>query len=279
MVGVINPNATTPLGPQQQNAKDSTFMLLPGQPWPSEEQDPFTTTGAAATSTPTSTSSSAPAATTSASSSHSHSGLSGGAIAGIAIGAAAVALLAAVALFLCGRQSRHQQNQQSTPFMQQQVPFSPPPNSHMSVYDPAKHMSMQSNAVSSALPGYYPVQNPHDSMTTGSLGPASPPLHPSFAPSDALSPGGDLRSASTSPSPMHAVPAYSQSHPNSMVTNSQSPFGIPPAGVSHEMPAAVPAQMGGPTQQNVSQSPQGAGIMGFIRQSSVGKSGGVERYS
>lgn len=282
MVGVINPNASTSLQQQKDDAKDSSFMLLPGQPWPAEANNPFST-GSAPTSTPTPTATSAPAATSSSSSSHSSSGLSGGAIAGIVIGAAAIALGAAVALFLCGRHSRHQNNQQSTPFMQQQVPFSPPPQGQMSTYDP-KHMSMHSSVVSSALPGYMPVHNPHDSMVNGSMPPTSPPLHPSFAPSDALSPGSDNRSE-TSPSQTPVVPAYSQSYPHSMVVNPQSAFGVVSPGSghpspivnAHEMPAAVPVQLGGGAQAP-SQSQQG-GIMGFIRKSEVGKAGGVERYS
>lgn len=282
MVGVINPNASTSLAQQKQDAKDSSFMLLPGEPWPSEANDPFTTT--ASTSTPTATSTSAPAATTSSSShSHSHSSLSGGAIAGIVIGAAAVALGAAVALFLCGRHSRNQHNQHNqhaTPFMQQQVPFQPPSHGHVSTYDPMKHMSMHSSVVGSALPGYVPVHNPHDSMATGSMPPTSPPLHPSFAPSDALGPGSDNRSE-TSPSQIAAVPAYTQS----AVVNPHSPFGYAPSSGqpspvvnAHEMPAAVPAQLGG-AMHPTTQPQEGAGIMGFIRKSSVGKNGGVERYS
>lgn len=277
MVGVINPNASTSLQQQKQDAKDSSFMLLPGEPWPSEANDPFTTT--ASTHAPTTTSTSAPAATTSSSHLHSHSGLSGGAIAGIVIGAAAVTLGAAVALFLCGRHSRNQHNQNATPFMQQQVPFQPPPPSHVSTYDPMKHMSMHSSVVGSALPGYVPVHNPHDSMATASMPPTSPPLHPSFAPSDAFGPGSDNRSE-TSPQ-MAAVPAYTQS----VAVNPHSPFGYAPSSGqpspivnAHEMPAAVPAQLGGGVHAP-NQPQEGAGIMGFIRKSSVGKSGGVERYS
>jgi hypothetical protein len=210
MVGVINPNASTSLVTQKQLAKDSTFMLLPGEPWPSEDANPFTTTSAAPTQTPTATHSSAPAATTSSapSSSH-HSGLSPGAIAGIAIGAAAVALGAAIALFLCGRHSRQQRHSQMLA-QNQSVPFIAPSQGHISYASmPNKHMSMHSSVYSPALPGYMPNHQGHDSTLS------SPPLHPSYAASDALNPGRpgsavDANSPAHSPGVMPAVPAYSQ---------------------------------------------------------------------
>src|ERR1700733_7460203 len=70
MVGAINPNGTESVLEQTQLAKNSTFMLQPGEAWPSEETNPFTTTTSSAptstTATATSTSSAPPAATTSA---------------------------------------------------------------------------------------------------------------------------------------------------------------------------------------------------------------------
>lgn len=223
MVGVINPNATTSLQYQKQLAKDSSFMLTPGQPWPDEAEDPFTTTTApsgTATSTGSNTSGNAAAATTdaaAASSSH-HSALSAGAIAGIAIGAAAVALAAAVLLYICGRQSRRQ-----TPVTQHEErpgtghatvhsmaynPHGHPANQYM---DPAKHMSMHSSVMplSPALPGYAPSYD-HT---------MSPSLHHNYPMSDSLKPGpgSDIATLhSTSPSPLYSTPAYPTGVPPNM---------------------------------------------------------------
>jgi len=218
MVGVINPNATTSLENQKELAKESSFMLLPGQPWPDESEDPFTTTTSSptSTSTPSATSSVAAASSTSTTQS-SHSGLSGGAIAGIAIGSAAVALAAAVLIYMCGRQSRREPRTDDRPgtghATMHQVPYTP--HSHMSQYmDAAKHMSMHSSVVGvgPALPGYVP---PHDPTL-------SPPLHPSFPVSDSLTPGplapGSEIGTPHSPSPNQTftVPAYASGVPVSM---------------------------------------------------------------
>lgn len=217
MVGVVNPNATTSLQNQKQLAKDSSFMLTPGQPWPAESEDPFTTT-AAPTAAPSSTTAPAAGASTdagTASSTH-HSSLSAGAIAGIAIGGAAVALAAAVLLYICGRQSRRQ-----TPISQQE---DRPGTGHATVHsmaynphghiagqymDPAKHMSMHSSVMplSPALPGYAPSYDPT----------MSPSLHHNYPMSDSLKPGmgSDIATLhSTSPSPLYSTPAY--------------PSGVPP---------------------------------------------------
>lgn len=93
MVGVINPNASVSIEIQEQNAANSSFMLLPGQNWP-DEGDPAptstSTTTSSSTSTTTSTSATVGPATTTAAAEpvehHHESALSGGAIAGIAIG-------------------------------------------------------------------------------------------------------------------------------------------------------------------------------------------------
>ncbi|KAH0841356.1 extracellular serine-rich protein [Fonsecaea pedrosoi] len=228
MVGVINPNATTSLQHQKDLASQSQFMLLPGQPWPDESEDPFTTasatTSASATASPTGAGSSSE--TTASEKSSSKSGLSGGAIAGIAIGGAAVALAAAVALYLCGRQSRargiNNKNIDDRPNTGHatQVSYNPQaPHGHLSyMTDPTKHMSMHSSVVglgpSPALPGYVPSHDPT----------MSPPLHPAYPMpiSDSLSPGpmmpgSELASPhSPSPSQMYAVPAYSSGVPQSM---------------------------------------------------------------
>jgi hypothetical protein len=122
MVGVINPNATTSLVTQRQLAMNSTFMLQPGEPWPSEgAADPFTTTATArATAVTTSTATSQPNYTESAGEAKKSYTLSTGAIAGIAIGGLAIVLMAAALLYFCGRRSRKIRNGPPP-----QHPFSP----------------------------------------------------------------------------------------------------------------------------------------------------------
>jgi hypothetical protein len=211
MVGVINPNASTSLVTQKQLAGESTFMLLPGEPWPEEDENPFSTSAPSSSATSTPTATNAPAETTSsAPESSGHHGLSPGAIAGIAIGAAAVALGAAVALFLCGRNSRQQRQSM---MHNQNVPFIPPSvagshaghMSYASMPSMNKHMSMHSSVYSPALPGY--AGPGHESMP-------SPPLNGGYAQSDALNPGTGPGSVVDGASPAHSpgmaavAPAY-----------------------------------------------------------------------
>ncbi|KAK3695100.1 hypothetical protein B0T22DRAFT_93477 [Podospora appendiculata] len=87
MIGVVNPNATQTFDQQMKYALDTQFQLAPGDPFPSE--------GA----TPT------PSASSTSNSNDNGGGthLSAGAIAGIAIGAAAVVVLTAALIYLCGR--------------------------------------------------------------------------------------------------------------------------------------------------------------------------------
>jgi hypothetical protein len=96
MIGVVNPNASQTFDLQMQYALNATYQLKPGEQLPSESLSPTHTPSA--TSSPTSTGSAA--ANTGGDGGH---GLSAGAIAGIAIGGAAVLVLAGTLLFLCGR--------------------------------------------------------------------------------------------------------------------------------------------------------------------------------
>lgn len=89
MIGVINPNASATYDIQLEYAKNATFQMTPGEAFPSE--------------TASSSGSSATSSSSGSGSSHGHHGLSAGAIAGIAIGGAAVLLLAAALIYLCGR--------------------------------------------------------------------------------------------------------------------------------------------------------------------------------
>lgn len=200
MVGVINPNASESLAVQRQLAENSSFMLQPGEAWPSESTpDPFSSSASPTPTSRSSSSTSAPTAaattTVAAVSTNHSSSLSSGGIAGIAIGAAAVAILAAALLYLCGRQSRRPSHQPVP-----QHPYDP----HMS-YVPSnpvasKHTTMASGHesgafagspyLSAALPGYVPSHDPA----------MSPSMRPYYAPSDALSPAADTDDGRT-PSP------------------------------------------------------------------------------
>jgi hypothetical protein len=88
MIGVINANKTQTFADQLKVAETVTYQLLPGEPFPTETA-----------STPGSTGGS----TGGSNSSGGSSSLGAGAIAGIAIGAAAVLIIAAALLYLCGR--------------------------------------------------------------------------------------------------------------------------------------------------------------------------------
>jgi len=103
MVGVINPNASVSLQRQKEIARDSKYMLQPGQSFPDEAAS---SSMASLTSYPTSTSTAAGSAATSsgaAATSPKSGGLSAGAIAGIAIGGAVVLIMAAALFFYMGR--------------------------------------------------------------------------------------------------------------------------------------------------------------------------------
>ncbi|KAK3328865.1 hypothetical protein B0H66DRAFT_4382 [Apodospora peruviana] len=98
MIGVINPSKTETFAIQMQFAQNATFQLAPGDPWPSETagEQPTETAGS-----DTANNTASPTATADPQSSGTH--LSAGAIAGIAIGGAAVIILAAALIYLCGR--------------------------------------------------------------------------------------------------------------------------------------------------------------------------------
>lgn len=175
MIGVINPNASTSLDRQRELALGSTFALVPGEDWPSEDPIPSgvaTRTVTATTSAQPTVASTSAARTTSAptasaaAASTGASGLSAGAIAGIAIGAAAVLLAASMALWFCGRQSRR-----SSP-----PPAVAPAREVMTGYDAAsqppyaKHASMVSGYT--MPPGYEPLRSPMSQAGHSSIDPS-----------------------------------------------------------------------------------------------------------
>lgn len=189
MVGVINPSANTSLAHQRQLAEQSTYMLEPGESWPSEGAIPSgvanTTSASQTSSIPTATAT--PAATTSTAPSSSHSSISGGAIGGIVIGASAVLLAAGVAIWFCGRNSRRQ-----TPHAPaQEVVYAPS--------TPAQGYSKHMSTVSAynVPPGYIPSAQ-------------SPLMHGS------PDPHHEIRSNMGSPLGYSPAPAYGPGHPENM---------------------------------------------------------------
>jgi hypothetical protein len=225
MVGAINPNGTESVAVQTQLAMNSTFMLEPGEAWPSEEKNPFSSTTSAAptsTQTPTSTSTVPTAsATTSAAvaASSSSSKLSGGAIAGIAIGACAVALLAAALLFMCGRASRKRNSM--PPPAPYPVSYIDPSGKHMSVmthpYAPDQRGSsfygrQSALYASPALPGYIPAHDPGMSPPLPAVRPASTALNPAGTSeiTSGRSPSPSDGNRSTSGAPVPAYPEHGE---------------------------------------------------------------------
>ncbi|KAM3066839.1 hypothetical protein ACMFMF_009893 [Clarireedia jacksonii] len=119
MIGVVNPNATETLEGQIASLQNFSIQFSPGENFPVEALPSSTsstssTTVSSTTSSPTSTSTTIPTTATesatptpiivNATTVSSSGNPSPGAIAGIAIGAAAVLLLASCFLYLCGRQ-------------------------------------------------------------------------------------------------------------------------------------------------------------------------------
>ncbi|KAI9650294.1 hypothetical protein NHQ30_000307 [Ciborinia camelliae] len=106
MIGVVNANSTQTFENQYAFAKNTLIQFNPGENFPVEASSSTSTTNPTSTSTPTQSSAS-PATilvTDPSPSSASPTKLSPGAIAGIAIGASALVLLASALLYLCGRQ-------------------------------------------------------------------------------------------------------------------------------------------------------------------------------
>ncbi|RMZ73453.1 extracellular serine-rich [Pyrenophora seminiperda CCB06] len=93
MVGAINPNASTSVAHQHELALNSTYMLNPGEPFPAESPLPSNLP----------TGSGTPGLSGSLPPHPHHKSLSGGAIAGIVIGAISVIVLAALLFFFWGR--------------------------------------------------------------------------------------------------------------------------------------------------------------------------------
>jgi plastocyanin len=180
MLGVINPNSTETFEDQLSSAEStSAVQLSPGQPWPSETANPFTTTSAPAATAPTQTpSSSSPASSGSDSSSSS---LSPGAIAGIAIGGAAVVILAAALIYICGRHGgqvsafRHTSRSYTPPAVEEARFGSGPKSPGQETFASSRYQRSPGHG------GFYPSEgSPSGSQYVGSPPPMSPGSHPAY---------------------------------------------------------------------------------------------------
>lgn len=101
MIGVVNPTANETFDAQMTYAEKVQFQLKPGDPWPSETagEQPSETQGSGYKGSDSTDSNS----NSGSQKSDDHPHLSAGAIAGIAIGGAAVLVLAAALIYICGR--------------------------------------------------------------------------------------------------------------------------------------------------------------------------------
>ena len=132
MVGGINLNASTPLSNQIGLAREADYMLLPGEPFPNEQQQASMASLAATATTATFTVTSTPSASAGGygygNDGHHDdhagggAGLSSGAIAGIAVGSAvgALAVVGLIWLLLRTRKLKKRLDQQ-----QNQPPMGP----------------------------------------------------------------------------------------------------------------------------------------------------------
>jgi hypothetical protein len=164
-------------------------MLAPGQSWPPEGTQPgslnATATGTAAAS-----------ATSGSSTSHSHK-LSGGAIAGIAIAAAAVVLLGAALCYFVGRSNsyahiiKHQQKSDGTPSQvgdKHLGPWSPAPQSPSAPAGWDHRFSGGTQASQGTFVGYNRMTGApefaSEAPTEGGLSEKGRPIpgHPAFGP-------------------------------------------------------------------------------------------------
>ena len=203
MVGVINPNSSVSLATQRKDASLSTYMLAPGQPFPSEDggvpqgdinppgsSSSSSSSSSVSTSTTPTPSAPAPASASSTAASHTSSGgvrLSAGAIAGIVIAAVFVVLLLVALFFLLGRHKsllqmarvhggNHHENAPLTPgghaSMQTGMVSSPYQHPHQTAAFAAG--PLPSNV--SAVPPRSPYQQPHSTHAyPNSYFPASDP--------------------------------------------------------------------------------------------------------
>jgi hypothetical protein len=186
MVGVINPvcrtfslprscnpaarqltiaqqNASVSLATQKEDAKNSNYMLQPGDPFPGEAP-----IGSSSLSSSTSSATAAPATGSAAPGTSGKSGLPAGAIAGIVIGAVAILALAAGLFFYMGRSKSLKETVNRQSMAPSMASFGAMGGTgHLSPASPAPPPMSQGGATPGPLYGpdgtmYVPVKTAHD---------------------------------------------------------------------------------------------------------------------
>ncbi|KAF5679404.1 hypothetical protein FHETE_821 [Fusarium heterosporum] len=176
MMGVVNPSKKQNLNGWLKKADGVDFQLTPGEPFPKESGFISSTTSTLPPSTasvmPESTTSTAVNKNSSSSGHPTNNSLSGGVIAGIVIGSAAVLGIIIGAIYLCGRRGGFNDAYRKR-FGTHDMPsglHGAPPVSEVEVSSP-----------NSTLPGYW-VYKPTSPVTStvGQSHHASPPLSPLY---------------------------------------------------------------------------------------------------
>jgi hypothetical protein len=164
MVAVINPNANTSLEKQRQLAKDSSYMLNPGESFPPEGTPSALASLASSSAPPTATSTNGPATSSQAPTAVSSSSpLSKGAIAGIAVAGAAICALAAALFFFIGRSRSMKQVLDRT--AEHPAPPTSPMYQHQSFLAPKTDMTDASSRNSTI----HHSMNPHYASFDGTV--------------------------------------------------------------------------------------------------------------
>jgi hypothetical protein len=152
MVGAINPNASTSIGYQRQRARDSAYMLNPGESFPPES--PISSATPGPSSTPTSY---APASKPSTGKKNHN--VSAGAIAGIVVATIGVIFLGAL-VFLMRRHNRalKQNHRHNT----EQVASPTPAWQPLPLFNPALPYTSPPALFSSPPPPFSPLETPQE---------------------------------------------------------------------------------------------------------------------
>ncbi|KAF5005948.1 hypothetical protein FDECE_7646 [Fusarium decemcellulare] len=166
MMGVVNPAKNETLDEWLEKAKDVDYQLRPGDEFPTEEGFP------SATAKPNDDDDNSDESTDdSGSGGGSSHGLSSGAIAGIAIGAAAVLILAGGLIYLCGRRGGFDKAYRKS-FRSSQVP-PPVAETQFSTPNPAGIDPWAANkgpGLMATSYGQSPPMSPHQSIGYGHPG-------------------------------------------------------------------------------------------------------------
>jgi hypothetical protein len=168
MVGVINPNDTWTLAKQVEAARTADFMVAPGDKIPSEASSTLSMPSSMATATQ---------APESSHDDHPHK-LSGGAIAGIVVGAVAFLVICAALFFYVGRtKSLKEVLKRQDATVKTNHSTAPGPDFPGSPGYPGSPFSPNHNQAEQGFgvpPGYSHPANTHPSGWTSS----PPPMHP-----------------------------------------------------------------------------------------------------